>query len=263
VQGLADSEHDSALSAADASHVSNTYTVQAGLDRTQQGVLSADDALVLGIVSSWTNSHVGYGSSPTTMNSVGPGVGVYTQYVKGGFSTDLTTKFDFMRMSQSFAGFAPDTSISILNAGLSGNAQYKFIGNGNSFFEPTVGFSLTHTSFGSGAAALSLEDAYTVRLQAGARVGTSWDAGGGVSVDSSLKALVYGDAIAQGTSVAGSTAFTGPVISPSDQGMVRGELDPELCFNLPNGNSVSASGQLRFGRAVLGESVGLNLRKQF
>jgi hypothetical protein len=109
-----------------------------------------------------------------------------------------------------------------------------------------------------------LEDAYTVRLQAGARVGTTWDAGGGISIDASLKALAYGNAIAQGTSVASATGVGGaPTIAPADEGLVRGELDPALSFNLPNDFSVTVSGQLRAGRAILGESAGLNLRKQF
>jgi hypothetical protein len=268
VQGLADTEHDGVLGTTDVSHVTNAYTAQGGLDRTMQHVLSADDAVVVGVVSSWTHSHTGFDGSATTMSLDGPGVGVYTEYVKGGFSTDLTTKFDFLTMNQNFAGAAPNTSVGLLNSGLSGNVQYKFsglFGADSNFIEPTAGFTLTHTSFGSGAAALSLEDAYTVRLQSGVRVGTTWNAGGGVSVDASLRALVYGDAVAQGTSVGstGSAGFISPTISPSDTGLLRGQLDPELAFNLPNDYSVTLSGQVRAGREVLGESVSLNLRKQF
>ena len=267
LQGLADTEQDGALGPTDVGHVTNTYTAQGGLDRTQQGVLSADDALVLGVVSSWTHAHTGYDGSATTMDLTGPGVGVYTTYVKGGFSTDVTTTFNFLNMTQNFSSAAPNSSVSILSAGLSGNVQYKFtglLGSDKNFVEPTAGFSLSHTSFGSGGSALGLEDAYTVRLQAGARVGTTWDAGGGISIDASLKALAYGNAIAQGTSVASATGVGGaPTIAPADEGLVRGELDPALSFNLPNDFSVTVSGQLRAGRAILGESVGLNLRKQF
>lgn len=257
VQGLGQSEHDQALSTTDAAHLTNTYTAQAGFDRTQQGLLSADDALVIGIVSSWTSSHVSYDGSPTTMDLTGPGVGVYTEYVKGGFSTDVTAKFDFLEMNQNFAGTVPNTAISILNAGVSGNVQYKIIGDGNNFIEPTVGFTLTHTSFSSGGSALGLEDAYTIRLQGGARVGTTSDLGNGVSVDSSLKALIYGDAVAQGTSIAppSNTTFTIP-ISPSDTGLVRGELDPELCFNLPNSYSLTVSGQFTMAAQQLANRRG-------
>ena len=96
VQGLADWEHDNALSPADIAHFTTTYTAQAGLDRTQLGVLSSDDAFVVGIVASWENTRTGYFAMPTTLRMSGPGVGVYTEYVKGGFSTDVTAKFDFL-----------------------------------------------------------------------------------------------------------------------------------------------------------------------
>jgi hypothetical protein len=269
VQGLADAEHDLALSSSDAAHVTNTYSAQAGLDRTQQGVFSADDALVVGIVSSWTQARTGYDSSPVSMRMTGPGVGIYSEYVKGGFSTDLTTKFDFLSLNQNFAGAAPNLSIDLLNAGVSGNAQYKVTGiwgNDNNFIEPTVGFSLTHTSFAPGAGALGLEDAYTVKLQAGARVGTTWDVGNGISIDGSLKGLVYGDAVAQGTSIdqtSTTTGFATPSISPSDEGLVRGEIDPELAFNLKDNYTLTASAQFRFGKDMTGGSAALNLRKQW
>lgn len=82
-----------------------------------------------------------------------------------------------------------------------------------------------------------------------------------MSVEPTLKALVYGDAIAQGTSIAGSVL--GTPMSPTDQGLVRGELDPEICFNLPDNYSVTVSGLFRFGQGLMGGSAGLNLRKQW
>ncbi len=259
-QGLGSWERDDALSATDIAHFISTYAAQGGLDGIWRGLVSSDDALVLGIVSSWTASHVSYNNSPTTMQLVGPGVGAYGMYVKGGFSTDLTTKFDFLQMNQDFAGLAPNTSIGITNAGVSGNVQYKVTWAGNNFVEPTAGFSFTRTMFGSGAAALDLEDSSTLRLQAGARLGTTWQVNG-ISIDASLKALVYDDVIAQGTSITTSAFSAG--IAPTDQGLVRGELDPQLCFNLADGYSVTLSSNLRFGEALLGGSAALNLRKQW
>jgi hypothetical protein len=265
MEGLGDIEHDSQLTPGDITHSTNTYTAQVGLDRTQRGILTAADAWVVGLVGSWTKTHTGYEGTPTTMELSGPGIGVYSEYVRGGFSVDLTAKFDFLHMVQSFGGTAPNTEIGITNSGVSGNLQYKFtgfFGSGNSFFEPTAGFSLTHTGFASGAAALGLEDAYTVRLQVGGRAGTSWDASQGVTIGSSLKALVYGDAVAQGTSINPVTSFSS-TISPSDTGMVRGEIDTELCFNFPHNYSLTVSGQFRFGQALAGGSAGVSLRKEF
>ena len=263
VQGLADWEHDNALSSADLGRFSSTYAVQGGFDRTTLGVLSGDDAWVFGIVSSETSLHVGFDNTPTSLKLTGPGVGAYSEYVRGGFSTDLTAKFDFLQMTQNFGGVAPDASVSVLNSGVSGNVQYKFSGTNNEFIEPTMGFSLTHISFGSGGTALNLEDGYTVRLQAGARVGKSWDLGQGMSVDTNFKALVYGDAVGQGTVASSLSGGTVLPLAPTDAGLIRAELDPEICFNLPNEYSVTVSGQARFGEAIAGGSVGVNLRKQW
>jgi hypothetical protein len=260
VQGLGNWERDNPLSAADIGRFTSTYAAQGGLDRTWQGLTSANDALVVGIVSSWTSSHVSYNNTPTTMRLVGPGVGVYATYMKGGFSTDLTTKFDFLQMLQDFAGAAPNASVGITNAGVSGNMQYKITLAGNNFLEPTAGFSFTRTMFGGASPGLDLEDSSTVRLQAGARLGTTWEVNG-ISIDSSLKALVYGNAIVTGTSVTASVL--GTAITPTDQGLVRGEIDPSMSFNLADGYSVTLSGSVFFGQAVLGGSAALNLRKQW
>jgi hypothetical protein len=258
-QGLGDWERDAAMSPTDITHLTSTYAAQGGVDGTWQGLMSSDDALVVGIVSSWTSSHVSFDNSPATMQLVGPGVGVYSEYVRGGFSADLTTIVNLLQLNQDLAGLAPNVSVGITTAGLSGNVQYKITGAGNNFLEPTVGFSFTRTIFGSGATP-DMENSSTLRLQAGARVGTTWQVNG-ISIDSSLKALIYGDAIAGGTSIEAS-AF-GEAIARTDEGLIRGELDPELCFNLADGYSVTLSGSAFYGQAVVGGSAGVNLRKQW
>jgi hypothetical protein len=268
LQGMGDWERDGALATTDAAHQTATYTAQGGFDHTQQGIFSNDDAFVAGIVSSWTQGHTGYTTSATVSDTSGPGVGIYTEYVRGGFSTDVTTKFDFLQMRENLQGAGPNQTINLVNEALSGNAQYKFTGVAGSdknFIEPTVGFTLSHTSFAN-AAANNLQDGYTVKLQAGARIGTSWDLGQGVSLDATLKALAYGDAVAQGTSTVAATDPAFPFAlptSPTDAGLVRGELDPELCFNLPDNYSVTVSGQVRYGYAIVGGSAGINVRKQW
>jgi hypothetical protein len=259
VQGLGDWERDDATSAADAGHFTSTSGAQAGVDGTWQNVTGRGDALVLGLVASWSGSHTSYDGMPTTMRMSGPGLGIYGTYVNGGFSADLTTKFDFLQMTQDFAGSAPNSSVNLTNAGLSGNVQYKIDLGGKNFLEPTGGFSFTRTMFGSGAAAIGLTDTSTLRLQAGGRWGTSWDVNG-VSVEPSLKTLVYSDVIADG-SAAATAGVVG--IVPTDQGKVRGELDPEISLDFGNGYSASLSGMVRFGDAMLGGSASLNLRKQW
>jgi hypothetical protein len=52
-------------------------------------------------------------------------------------------------------------------------------------------------------------------------------------------------------------------LTPTDQGLLRGELDPDICFNLADGYSVTFSGQVRFGQAMVEGSAALNIRKQW
>ena len=260
IQGLGDWEHRDAASVTDFAHFTTTYAVQAGVDGTWKGLTAADDALVVGLVGSWTSTHVSFDGSSTKSKLEGPGIGFYDTYVRGGFSADLTTKFDFLQLTNDFGTtLPPPILVSLTNAGVSGNIQYKQDLGHDSFIEPTGGFSFTRTMFGSGADAAGLADSSDLRLQAGARYAAIWTVNG-VSVESSMKALVYSDVFVDGgttvTAVAGS-------ISPTDQGKVRGEVDPALNLDFGNGYSACLSGQVRFGDGLVGGAANINLRKQW
>ena len=259
-QGLGDWEHRDSTSPTDFAHFTSTNAAQAGVDGTWRGLTAADDALVVGLVGSWTSTHVSYDGTPTKTRLEGPGVGLYETYVKGGFSADLTTKFDFLQMTNDFGSVTPPPiSVGLTNAGVSGNIQYKQDLGHASFVEPTGGFSFTRTMFGSGAEGAGLADSSDLRLQAGARWGATWTING-VSIEPSLKTLVYSDVIVDGGSIATAVAAS---ISPTDQGKVRGEVDPALNLDFGKGYSASLSGQVRFGAGMLGGSANLNLRKQW
>jgi hypothetical protein len=128
------------------------------------------------------------------------------------------------------------------------------------FVEPTGGFSFTRTIFDGGAAALGLQDASTLRLQGGARWGAAWEMNG-VSVEASVKTLVYSNVIAQGTALASD--FIGAGIVPTDQGLIRGLVAPELSLCLPENYTVTLSGEARFGQDLAAGSIKLALRKQW
>jgi autotransporter-like protein len=260
VQGVGDWEHRDAASATDFAHFTSTYAVQAGADATWRGLAVADDALVVGLVASRTDTHVSYDNTATKTRMYGPGVGIYGTYVRGGFSADLTTKFDFLQLTNDFGSVTPPPiSVGLTNAGVSGNIQYKQDLGHDSFLEPTGGFSFTKTMFGSGAEAAGLADSATLRLQAGARLGATWTVNG-VSVEPSLKALAYSDVMVEGGTTATAVAAS---VSPTDVGKVRGEVDPALNLDFGKGYSAALSGQVRFGEGLLGGSVNLNLRKQW
>ena len=259
VEGIGDWEKRDPLNANDIGRTQNTYGVHAGLDATWQNTWLPGDFVVLGLVTNWTTSHINLTGSPASLRLDGPGVGLYSMYINGGFSADLVGKWDFLNLKEDFAGIIPDSSIGVTNAGVSGNIQYKnkF---GNSFFEPTAGFSFTRTMFGDNAALMGLQDGSTLRLQAGARFGAVFDING-IGVEPTLALLAYSNVIADGTSV--STVSVPVPVVPTDKDRVRGEADPELNLDFKNGYSAYVRGTVRFGGELVGGSAKIGLRKQF
>jgi Autotransporter beta-domain len=256
-QGLGDWEHRGAVDAADIGRFSSTYGAQAGFDETWQNVTAGGGSLVLGMIGSWMSSHVTFDNSPTAVRMTGPGIGLYGTFVQGGFSVDLTPKFDFLELTEELS---QTQSVNLTNAGLSGNTQYKVKLGENSFVEPTGGFSFTRTVFDSGAPLLGLKDASTMRVQAGARWGTAWDSNG-ISIESSLKTIAYTYVVAEGASI--STTTAGAAIAPTDRDKIRGEIGPALDVSLPNNYTITLSGQMRFGEELVGGSATFTLRKQW
>jgi Autotransporter beta-domain len=260
VEGLGDWEKRNPLNANDIGRTQDTYGVHAGLDATWQNTWLPGDFVVAGLVTNWTSSNINLTGSPASLRLEGPGVGLYSMYVNGGFSADLVGKFDFLSLNEDLAGLGlPNSSIGVTNAGLSGNIQYKnkF---GASFIEPTAGFSFTRTMFGDNAALMGLQDGSTVRLQAGARFGAAFNVNG-ISIEPTLALLAYSNVIADGTTVA-----TVPVpvpVTPTDQGLVRGEVDPELNLDFNNGYSAYVRGSVRFGSELVGGFAKIGVRKQF
>jgi hypothetical protein len=259
-QSFGDWEHNGALTTADIAHTTDTYGVQFGTDGTWLGLTPGGGAMVAGLVGSYMDSNVNFNGTPTSLRLQGGGFGLYQTFLQGGFSEDVTAKFDFLQLNENLGPGTPVNLVGLTNAGVSGNAQYLIKLDNGMFVEPTGGFSFTRTIFGSGAAALGLQDATTVRLQGGARFGSTWEMNG-ATVEASLKALIYSDVVAQGTSIVANTLGAG--ILPTDQDLVRGELDPEVSICLPENYTVTLSGNARFGQDLAGGSVKLALRKQF
>jgi hypothetical protein len=234
------------------------------LDATWKNTLLPGDFVVAGLVTNWTSSRINLSGSPATLRLEGPGVGLYSMYINGPWSADLVGKLDFLNLKEDLGGIVglvgpPNSSIGVTNAGISGNVQYKnkF---GASFLEPTAGFSFTRTMFGDNAALMGLQDGSTLRLQAGARFGAAFTANG-ISFEPTLALLAYSNVIADGTTVA-----TVPVpvpVTPTDQGLVRGEVDPELNLDFNNGYTAYVRGSVRFGTELVGGSAKIGLRKQF
>ena len=131
---------------------------------------------------------------------------------------------------------------------------------GTSFFEPTTGIQFTRTLFGGGEAPLGVRDGSTLRVQGGARIGTAWNTPA-ANVEVTLKGLVYSNVVASGTSIA--TGSFGLGVIPTDQGRVRGEIDPQLNLDFRNGCTAFLGGSVRFGEEIVGGSAKVGLRKQW
>jgi len=287
---------------------SRTSTVGfvAGADLTTQGLFSG---FIAGVTAGYTSSEmklntsaslsplqtaaflaqpgaggVGTGVSHLRATVSGPTVGAYATFFSEGFSTDLTAKFDFLTVNETFndllattgAGgtafppapppfiaFSGAGSANLLNSTVVGNLNYRFDLYPNFWIEPTVGFAYTNSSYGSGAAQLGLANGNLVRLQGGARFGTSILLSNGVLMTPILTGLAYNDVVVQG-GVIPVFAFQGNnLLAQSDQGFMRGEGIFALNFDFGNGMSSFVQGDVYGGAHLFGAGGRGGIRYQW
>ena len=217
-----------------------TVGFQAGFDETWRSLLSKADAFVVGLVGGDAQANTTFAATTNQANIFGPGFGAYATYINGGFSVDSLVKNDWFRLTES----SPSSSVNLNNFNVAGNIQYKFDVLKTSFIEPTGGFVYTDTAYGSGAAALELQNGNVTRLQAGARFGTDWD-WNNIHFTPNLLALVYDNVIVTGTALQN----LGVPGIPSDEGLIRGEFDLELQADFGHGYSAFALGDVRLAKA--------------
>lgn len=235
----------------------NTYGFQAGFDETWRNLISSADALVVGIVGGQTVAHQTYSASDMRVRLDGPGLGIYSTYINGGFSADAIIKNDWYSLSENQPSIGVSNSVDLRNFNVAGNLQYKFPLAHNDFIEPTAGFTYTNTQYSSGAATLGLEPGHLVRLQAGVRFGAGWD-WNNIQFGSTLLFLAYDNVQQTGTALTNIG-----VASPSDVGLIRGEVDAEINANFGNGFSGLMRGEVRFGDNLIGGAIKIGARKQW
>jgi Autotransporter beta-domain len=273
----------------------------AGADLTSRGLLSANDGLIAGVTAGYTSSElklnttaiptdqppaqsagfVGTGVSRLNANVSGPTVGLYATYFSGGFSTDLTAKFDILTVDQTFNDLLATTSagttspppvfvpfpgagsVSLLNSTLVGNFNYRFDLYPNVWIEPTVGVQYTKSSYGSGASQLGLADGNLFRVQGGARFGTSTLLSDRVLMTTTLTTLAYNDVVVQGGFIP-VNAFQGSnLLVQADQGLMRGEGILALNFDFRNGWSSLVQGDVYGGAHLFGVGGKAGIRYQW
>ena len=169
-----------------------TGSVLGGADFLIKNITSANDALLLGALIGYENSHVDLKASPTTQNYEGSSVGAYVSYFNGAWFTDLLFKTDFLGVSVNGGGI--NQSANLINYDVSGNIGYKFDLPYKFYVEPTAGLEYINSVFGGQTAfsptTIALNDGDATRGRIGARVGTEFITNG-VRIEPSLTGYVY------------------------------------------------------------------------
>jgi hypothetical protein len=244
----------------------------------------------------------GTGVSHLRATVSGPTVGAYATYFSEGFSTDVTAKFDFLTVNETFndllattggagstftnavpsvppfVAFSGAGSADLLNSTVVGNLNYRFdLPNfwPNFWMEPTVGFAYTNSSYGSGADRLGLANGNLVRLQGGVRFGTSILLSNGVLMTPIVTGLAYNDVVVQGGVLPGfglQPSGAVPVnpllqgtslLAQSDQYFMRGQGIFSLNFDFGNGMSSFVLGDVYGGAHLFGAGGRGGIRYQW
>jgi Autotransporter beta-domain len=262
----------------------------AGADLTSRGLYSADDGLIVGLTSGYVSSDLdlnsssfssranvnpgGNSSARVHANLSGPTTGLYATYFNGGFSSDLTLKVDALTLNETFnellvttnamvVPFAGGGLVGLLNATVAGNLRYRFDLYPNFWVEPTVGAQYTNSSYGSGAAQLSLDDGSLVMVQGGARFGTTTLINDRVLMTSTLTGLAYDDVLVAGGFIPTATSSGENLLVQADEGHVRGR--GILAFNFDCGYGITSfvQGEVRGGSGLFGAGGKAGVRYQW
>jgi len=221
--------------------------IMAGSDVVISRLTSAQDGLILGLLTGYLTSHVSLRSTPTTADFDGLTVGGYGTYFNGPFFTDLMVKFDGLSLGIHGPGVLQTADVK--NTSLIANAGYKIDLPGKFYIEPTAGVDFVHTSFDhrSIAAApqnVALANGEATRVRAGARIGTDWITNN-IRIEPSLTGFAY--EIVNASNAALFVNGAGLTL-PSDQGKLRGELQAAVNFlNVQTGWSGFIRADTRFG----------------
>jgi hypothetical protein len=273
----------------------STVGFVAGADFTSWGLYSASDGFIAGVTAgyTWTElkvntsaasldplARVGTGTSRLSATVSGPTAGLYATYFNAGFSSDVTVKFDFLTVDETFndvlattggltrnvpafISFAGGGSVNLLNSTIVGNLNYRFDLYPNFWVEPTVGAAYTNSSYGSGAAQLGLANGNLVRVQGGARFGTSTLLSNGVVMTSMLTGLAYSDVVVQGGVIPVSAFQGNNLLAQSDEGFMRGQGILALNFDFGNGMSWLVRGDVYGGAHLFGAGGRAGIRYQW
>ena len=267
----------------------STVGFVAGADFIRRGLYSASDGFIAGVTAGYTWSelklnttaasldptNLGTGVSSLRATLSGPTAGLYATYFNAGFSSDVAVKFDFLTLDETFNDLLATTgaekfifiagagSVNLLNSTVVGNLNYRFDLYPNFWIEPTVGVKYTNSSYGSGADQLGLADGNLVRVQGGARFGTSTLISNGVLMTTTLTGLAYNNVVVEGGFIPVG-AFQGiNLLVQAERGLMRGQGILALNFDFGNGMSSFVLGDVYGGAHLFGAGGRAGIRYQW
>jgi hypothetical protein len=278
----------------------NSFGMVSGFDRTFRHPGAAMSGFQVGVFSGYNQTRSSFSPTTTfetRVTDTAPGgepamvlttdseqernggfVGVYGTYFHNAFSADLSFKADFFDFKQTstenvFVDCAApgafdrlaatnfiSNSTSENNYIIAGNANWRMPLHSGLWFEPTMGFRATFTTYGDNAVVMGLEDGHALRLQAGARVGRSWLDGNRLWTVS-LAGLLYSDVLVDGYLLTTTALPSGT--AEVDEGKLRalGQLNAKLDFL--DGTSIYGRFEMRGGEDVFGVGGKLGARVEW
>jgi outer membrane autotransporter protein len=242
---------------ADIGRDSTTLGGIGGVDAVISGIRSQTDALVVGAFGGTMSSRIrnNDGSRGTVE---GPSAGMYAAYVNGGFSIDGMYKVDFLDLDRT----APGVAILVLgmtNHTVAININNKIPMQNGWWVEPTMGFSHSTSLWDGASTALGYQDGTEVRIQGGARAGTTFRHGN-VQLEPTFTAMAYSPIIVDGGSVA---AAAGTPAAPTDAGKLFGQFAAKLNVIWSRYFSSYVEGEVRGSTDVLGAAGRIGARYNF
>jgi outer membrane autotransporter protein len=231
-EGYGDHERRTNVAPQDQSVRFSSYGVLSGVDHTY--LRSPREGILIGALAGYNHTNGdfsagdtsgGNGAEPKKQEIEGAMLGLYGTYFHGRFAIDVLAKTDLFDLHQTGLGPCNGNitgSTDLTNYVIAANVYYRhdlghtFLGH-PLWLEPMLGIRYVASQFGSGAAALGLDDGEALRLQAGARIGADW-----VSPDRRLWSVsflagIYSDVMVNGFTAPGG----GGVTLATDEGKVR------------------------------------------
>ena len=272
-EGLADYDRRSDVSGTNANlGVTDTQSIRmttvgvlAGVDHTY--MRSPREGVMIGALGGYSDTHGRFSGSDVSeqkKQDIEAGiVGLYGTYFYNGLALDVLAKadiFDFDELRTEAGCGAPllrttDGATYVIAANIYHRRDY-----GSYWIEPTAGFRYNFTEYGSGAAALGLDEGNSLRLQAGVRVGRDWVGTDGRLWGISVLGGIYSDVVVDGYVVGAGGANT---ILETDEGKVRALGQVRAKVTSRDGVTFYGQAELRGGEDYFGVGGKLGVRYEW